>query len=429
MKNAFKMPVFVILMLVAFSQVSHAQWVSAGSALSNTSVWALAVSGNRIFAGIAGQGIYLSDDGTNWTASASFGSDTVVVRAITGDGGALFAGTNAGVFFSADNGATWISRDSGLTDSTVSSFAVNGNTVFAGTNRGVFLSSNNGASWTPADSGLSNTHVWCLASAGDNIFAGTSKGVFLSTGNGALWTPVDSGITNSSQYSKRPETNANTTIWSLATIGTNVFAGTDGGGVFLSGNWGASWTPFNSGLTNQRAGALYVWCLAAVGGSLFAGTDGDGAFLSINASSNWASVNSGFLAGLTNSTILSLAAVGGKVFAGTVGGLYSRPLSEMVGSLNKSTRVAEPLQSGLTMHFTGKANREISIEVPLSRPGLLTANLFDLSGHEMGISFSKWIGSGQHIITWNACNIATGCYIVRIQVGSEIYGKNVVITR
>lgn len=58
-------------------------------------------------------------------------------------------------------------------------------------------------------------------------------------------------------------------VYSLAVSGTNLFAGTYGGGVFLSTNNGTSWTEVNSGLTNT-----YVWSLAVSGTNLFAGTLG-----------------------------------------------------------------------------------------------------------------------------------------------------------
>ena len=45
---------------------------------------------------------------------------------------------------------------------------------------------------------------------------------------------------------------------SLAVSGTNLFAGTYGGGVFLSTNNGTSWTAVNTGLTNTDVYALAV---------------------------------------------------------------------------------------------------------------------------------------------------------------------------
>ncbi len=119
-----------------------------------------------------------------------------------------------------------------------------------------------------------------------NLFAGTDGGgVFISTNNGTSWTAASTGLTN-------------TSVYALAVSGTNLFAGTAGGGVFLSTNNGTIWTAVNSGLTNT-----YVRSLAVSGTNLFAGTYGGGVFLSTNNGTSWTAVNSG----LTNTTVRSLA--------------------------------------------------------------------------------------------------------------------------
>src|SRR5207249_7908651 len=61
----------------------------------------------------------------------------------------------------------------------------------------------------------------------------------------------------------------------LATMGTNVFAGTLGGEVFLTTDGGASWSPRNEGLPE-----LEIDVLAVSGTTLFAGTHGGGVFIS-----------------------------------------------------------------------------------------------------------------------------------------------------
>ena len=53
--------------------------------------------------------------------------------------------------------------------------------------------------------------------------------------------------------------------------GTNLFVGTAGGGVFLSTNNGASWKEFNKGLT-----ANSILSLSVSNTNIFAGTDGHG---------------------------------------------------------------------------------------------------------------------------------------------------------
>ncbi|MBM4162119.1 MAG: hypothetical protein FJ217_13610 [Ignavibacteria bacterium] len=101
-------------------------------------------------------------------------------------------------------------------------------------------------------------------SASGNVFAGTrGGGVFLSTDNGTSWTQVNTGLTN-------------TSVWALAVGGTNLFAGTLGGGVFLSTDNGTSWSAANTGLTNTT-----VMAFAVSGLNLFAGTLGRGVWRSV----------------------------------------------------------------------------------------------------------------------------------------------------
>ncbi|MBU2636676.1 MAG: regulator, partial [Bacteroidetes bacterium] len=100
----------------------------------------------------------------------------------------------------------------------------------------------------------------------------------------------------------------------FAVSGTNLFAGTYGGGVFLSTNNGTSWTGASTGLTNT-----YVYALAISGTNLFAGTDRGGVFLSTNNGINWTEVNNGLP---PNTSVLAFAVSGANLFAGTWGGVF-----------------------------------------------------------------------------------------------------------
>jgi ligand-binding sensor domain-containing protein len=139
-----------------------------------------------------------------------------------------------------------------------------------------------------------------FAVSGTNLFAGTyGGGVFLSTDNGTSWTPVNNGLWG-------------TGVMSLAVSGTNLFAGTDGSSVFRSTNNGNSWTHVNTGLTGVN-----VPNLLAVGTNLFAATQ-KGVFLSTNNGANWDSVNTG----LTNKDVRALAVSDTNLFAGTTSGVF-----------------------------------------------------------------------------------------------------------
>lgn len=104
--------------------------------------------------------------------------------------------------------------------------------------------------------------VQCLVVTGSAVFAGTSGGgVFLSTDRGINWKAVNTGLTNAN-------------VLALAANGTNLFAGTYGdGSVYLSTNHGTSWRAVNGGLNNR-----IVTAFASNGTNLFAGTSSGGMF-------------------------------------------------------------------------------------------------------------------------------------------------------
>jgi photosystem II stability/assembly factor-like uncharacterized protein len=230
----------------------------------------------------------------------------------------IFAGAYGdGLFFSTNNGASWTKTN--LDDGTwINALAVSPNgtgnvNIFVGANggavgekKGVILSTDNGRTWTEATTGLTNTNVTALAvlsnrTGGTDLFAATNGGgLFRSSDNGTSWTESDSGL-------------GHPYIATLIVSGTNIFAGANYGGVFVSTNNGTNWSLVGSGLTNDHITALTV---SEDGTSLFAGTDGGGVFLSTNNGAYWTSASSG----LTNSHVRALVVSGKNIFAGTDGG-------------------------------------------------------------------------------------------------------------
>lgn len=153
----------------------------------------IASSGNIIFAGTEGAGVFYStSNGISWSNIGS-GWTSLNVNALLVNGSYIFAGTDLGVYVSTDNGLNWSPRDS-MTQS-VLSFAASGMYLFKGIeNYGVYHSTNNGATWTPADSGLTDTYIATLTVIESNLYAGTMHGVFLSTNNGFNWIHI--GLAN-----------------------------------------------------------------------------------------------------------------------------------------------------------------------------------------------------------------------------------------
>ncbi|MES2140781.1 MAG: T9SS type A sorting domain-containing protein [Bacteroidota bacterium] len=164
------------------------------------------------------------------------------------------------------------------------------------------------AQWQPIGPG--GGIVKCFAKGGSNIYAATfGGGVFLTTDNGTSWINKNNGLTN-------------TDVQALAVTnaGATIFAGTYGGGVFLSTDNGDNWTAVNTGLPADSG--HQVQAVAIKGTKVFAGTNA-GVFVSINNGGLWAPVNTGL--GINND-VLCLAVSGADLFAGTgSGGVFRSP--------------------------------------------------------------------------------------------------------
>jgi hypothetical protein len=256
-------------------------WAAVGYA--GLDVVALGVSGPNVFAGLNGNETIRrsTNNGISWGPTDYFQMLVYVfafaVSSNTTGSTSIYAGTYAGDRAADGSGGMYLSTDTGASWKPVSldhislkyfSLAVSGPNLVGGTTSGVFVSTNNGANWTGTNL-ASSTHALALSpngSGGTTLFAGTlGNGMWLSSDNGKSWSPT-AGIGLTSR-----------TIWSIAIApfageisGTSCFAGTDSG-VFLSTNNGANWTRVNYGLTN-----VSIRALAVLGTNLFVGTWGGG---------------------------------------------------------------------------------------------------------------------------------------------------------
>ncbi len=121
----------------------------------------------------------------------------------------------------------------------------------------MYLSTNNGVNWTQ----IGNRSAFCLYATGGNLYAGTWSGAFFSSDSGATWDSI--GLSNVGY------------IHAFAVINKNLFAATDGNGIFRSSDNGTSWTQADSGLPG-----LKVFSLVVKDTNIFAGLYGGGVFLS-----------------------------------------------------------------------------------------------------------------------------------------------------
>ena len=144
-------------------------------------VTAIAIAGSNIFAA-TGRTIYHStNNGANWTQTPV----DFYVYAFAINGNNIFAGVESiGVFRSTNNGASWAPTSFNNRD--VFSIKISGAYIFAGSETGIYLSTNNGLNWSQTGLDI-RRYVTSLAINSVNIFAGTETGVYLSKDNGSTW--------------------------------------------------------------------------------------------------------------------------------------------------------------------------------------------------------------------------------------------------
>jgi hypothetical protein len=203
---------------------------------------------------------------------------------------------------------------------------------------------------------------------GINLFAGTLKGVYLSTNNGSSWTAA--GLINYSVYG-------------LAVSDTNLFA-LKGSGVGFNG------------------------CV----------------YLSTDKGTTWTDVNSGLL----NTTVNTLAVSEGYLFAGADGSsVWRRPLSDMITSVGSEALF--PVEFILEQNYPNPFNPSTKVRYSVPNSSQVTLKIFNTLGEEIAILINEEKPAGTYELTWNAENLPSGIYFYRIQAGSFVQTKKMILMK
>lgn len=297
--------------LVFKSSTLVINWQETSVGLLNFNISTFSVSGSVLFAGTNNYGIYeSSNEGLDWQGCFK-GLDQFNIKTLTSNTNVVFAGTyGGGIYRSSINGINWEETNSGLTNLYVNTIVCVDSMIFAGTyGGGIYKSVNNGLSWVQVNNGLTNFNFNSLAVLGQIVFAGGQDGIFFSSNYGVSWSAVNSGLGNMS-------------VSTFIIKDTVLFAGTHGSGIYKFSSDLQSWSPVNTGLPQYS----YVYSLASDGSNIYAGLSAGEIYYSANNGGAWVLANTG----IVNSDMVSaLIVFSGRIFAGIYNsGIWSRPLSE-----------------------------------------------------------------------------------------------------
>jgi uncharacterized repeat protein (TIGR01451 family) len=225
--------------------------------------------------------------------------------------------TRAGsaIYKSTDGGASWGVSNAGLTASSVGDFAVAPsapNVVYAAANLGVYRSADGGASWQRAGEARPSTApnftrtVVVDPTNSAVVYAATSnRGVLKSTDGGTNWTPANNGLTS---FNPQPATRAiafdpsnASTLYVVATsVPAAIYKSVDGGA-----NWAYSSTGLRATFNGQNLTPSVVALLVdpASPSNVYAATNGFGVYKSTDGGANWSPSS----AGLANRSVQAIA--------------------------------------------------------------------------------------------------------------------------
>ncbi|MDE0396795.1 MAG: hypothetical protein OXL96_03210 [Candidatus Poribacteria bacterium] len=289
-------------------------WVEVNTGLTNTSVGGLAVIGKTIYAGMSERFVYSVNGGESWQpAKFSSRPNEYLFSPLSVSEGELYVGAIrfapraeggvVGGVFRLDNESNALVQVIVNRDLTgIQCLEIVGTTFYIGTQRdGIYKWEKDSDPWT-TDLGLEGHFITALSVNGENVYAGTDGGeIYRSENAGKSWKLV-----NSTDM-------AGSSISGLKWVGSTLYASSWREGVIRSVNGGDSWTPINDGLDDRA-----VVTMATVGTELYVGTYGKGVFRWMADKRWWEPVGS-----LHLHQILSLAGLDGFLYAGTgAGGVY-----------------------------------------------------------------------------------------------------------
>ena len=175
------------------------------------------------------------------------------------------------------------------------------------------------------------------------------------------------------------------------------------------------------------------------GANLFASTSGGGVFLTTDYGATWTDVN----ANLTNYQVRTLAVIGGNIFAGTSSGpVWRRSIAEMVTAVRNET-ASTPSQFELRQNYpnpfnpvttivyqvAGSREYEVGSRKKTDALGHVKLAVYDLLGREVAVLVDGYQTPGGHRVTFDARKLASGVYFYRLVAGGSVQTRKMTLLR
>lgn len=315
-----------------------------------------------------------------------------------------------GVFVSSDTGKTWQQSNSGLPQNpSITQIVRYADSIFVLSGK-LYRSTDSGASWVlwhgnlPASGSLAG-----LAVRRDTLYAtrGSDYNIYRSADGGRTWETASTNL----------QTLNLSTPEKLYTDGKRIYAITGSRRLAWCENDGSIWME-SSGIqfTVNRAAQELLFHF----NNLFVMTQSEGVYVSTNYGQTWSQMNQGIAESFPSFRNGLIA--WNHLYASQGGKVVRRQLSEFgVTSVHDVSASTIPSHLLLHQNYPNPFNPSTTISFALPTSAFTTLKVYDLLGREITTLVNDRLTAGAHQYVFDASTLPSGVYFYRLQAG--VYGE------
>jgi hypothetical protein len=212
---------------------------------------------------------------------------------------------------------------------------------------------------------------------------------------------------------------------SIVNFGNNILAGTWGHGVYISGDEGINWSPFNYALPAGYISQLYIYNdIVFCSATTISGSIG-GVYYCDTSNFSWRSLSDN----LSNTDVQSIIVSGNNLVIGTNhSGIFYRNISSITSIADNSENILPVVH--LLQNYPNPFNPNTKIKYSLAKTSDVKITVLNGLGQIVTrLVNAQQIPAGNYEINFNADHLATGIYFYNIQTGDFAQTKKMVLLK
>jgi photosystem II stability/assembly factor-like uncharacterized protein len=330
--------------------------------------------------GKSGQILVSFDQGISFSGVGSETGDNLNDVKLFADGCLVTVGNNGTILTTEDKGVTWKQKKSNVTVN-LNKIAVAGNTIFVVGDKGTLLISKDGGnSWERIKTRMSiKFSAIIMIDKLTGTIVGENNTIMHTFDGGYTWLMLHYAIGEN--------------LNDIYALSTDIFIAIGNKGLILrSSDSGNDWYQVSTYVTSDLLSVTY-----------------SGAF-------------TGVVSGKDNTLLCTFD--GGKTWKN-----ISKPgLSAHMNSI-KNENVTSPNSFSLSQNFPNPFNPTTKISFQLPADSKVSLKVFDITGKEVATLVNDFRPAGSNTVEFNAGNFASGVYLYKIEAGSFIQTKKMILTK